>query len=177
MKHLNVFKAAIALLAVSAAGCGMPGGTSSIGPVSPAGTSGGPMSSASRQAAAPLAAPDAHKKLAGKYEGTIEWTVGSQTFSGTLETILRFHNKNILGPFRITQDSETQNYRIYGRIKSNSAGQAVIIFLVYNKAKGGYATGSGTITDGVFNAKAKTHVTGTTPSIPVTFSVTKVPKS
>ncbi|MGB6522948.1 MAG: hypothetical protein WBE83_14370, partial [Candidatus Cybelea sp.] len=79
--------------------------------------------------------------------------------------------------FRITQDSETQNYRIYGRIKSNSAGQAVIIFLVYNKVKGGYATGNGTIVNGVFNATAKTHVVGTTPSIPVKFSMTKVPKS
>ena len=177
MKHLNLFKAAIALLAVTAAGCGMPAGTSSIGPVSPAGTSGGPVSSVTRPATAQVAAPDAHHKLAGKYAGTIEWEIGSQTFSGTVETTLRFHNKNILGPFKITQDGQLQKFRIYGRVKSKTADEAVVIFLVYNKVKGGYATGTGTIINGVFDGTAKTHVVGTTPSIPVKFSMTKVPKS
>jgi hypothetical protein len=171
MNHLNLYKAAIALLAVTAAGCGMPGGTSGIGPVS---SNARPV--AAPLAAAPLAAPDAHKKLAGKYEGTIEWTIGSETISGTLSLILRFHNKNILGPFKITQNGETEHFRFYGRIKSKTANDALIIFLVYNKIKGGYATGSGNIVNGTFSADAKSKAVGSNPSIPIHFSVTKVPK-
>jgi hypothetical protein len=170
--NTSLFKAAIVLLAVSAAGCAMPGGTSN----------GGPLSSVTPQSAAPLAAPhaaapsavpDARRKLAGKYEGTIEWRLGTVAKTGTLETILRLHRKNILGPFRVTEDGVTTPLRIYGRIKSKTKEEAVIVFTIYNAKKGGYATGSGTIADGTFVGEAKSHVVGSAPSILINFSATK----
>jgi hypothetical protein len=162
--NLSLLRAATILLAVSAAGCGMPGGASSVGAPS----------SVAPQAAAPLGvAPDARKKLAGKYDGTIEWEIGTSVKSGTLDTILRLHRKNILGPFTITMDGQVEHFRLYGRIKSKTPEQAVVVFLIYNNKKGGYATGTGTIVSGVFTGKAKSHAVGSTPSIPISFSVTK----
>jgi hypothetical protein len=44
----------------------------------------GPLSSVTRQEAAPLVTPDGHnKKLAGAYSGSIEWSDGSQKYSAT----------------------------------------------------------------------------------------------
>jgi hypothetical protein len=169
--NTSLFKAAIVLLAVSAAGCAMPGG-SNVGPLS----SVTPQSTAplaAPHAAAPSAVPDARRKLAGKYEGTIEWRLGTVAKTGTVETILRLHRKNILGPFRVTEAGETTPFRIYGRIKSKTKEEAVIVFVIYNAKKGGYATGSGTIADGTFVGEAKSHVVGTAPSILINFSATK----
>jgi hypothetical protein len=163
MKDLGIFKAAIVLLAVTAAGCGMPGGTPSAGPVS----------SAARQAVAPLAAPDAaNKKFAGTYNGTIAWSIGGQTLSGTLSTILRFQLKNISGPFRMTINGHTKNYRLYGRIKSKTTEEAQIVFLIYNP-KGGYLTGTGTIGNGTFAGKAQSAPAGDQPSSSINFTATK----
>ena len=165
MKDLSIFKAAIALLALTAAGCAGQAGTPSVGP----------LSSVTRQAAAPLAEPANSKlarKLAGKYSGTIEWSKGSSTYSGTLETRLRFHYKNISGPFKITANGTTHNYRIYGRIKSKASGETQIVFLIYN-TKGGYATGNGTIANGTFAGKANSSAAGSDPLISLSFSATK----
>jgi hypothetical protein len=161
MRDLGILKAAIALLAVTAAGCGMQGGTPSVGP----------LSSAARQEAAPLAPLDANKKLAGTYNGSIEWTIGSETSSGTLEIILRFHDKNSQGPFRITVDGQTYNYRFYGKIKTKTAEEAQLVFAVYNGA-GIYVTGTGTIANGVFAGTAHSP-TGSDPAVAMKFNVTK----
>jgi|HubBroStandDraft_6_1064221.scaffolds.fasta_scaffold526520_2 hypothetical protein len=168
MKDLSIFKATIALLALSAAGCAGQAGTPSVGPPSI-----GPLSSVTRHEAAPLVTPDGHnKKLAGAYSGSIEWSDGSQKYSGTLATILRFHTKNILGPFKITANGQTHHYRIYGKLKSKTKEEAVIVFLIYN-TKGGYATGTGTIANGTFAAKATSAVTGNDPPISMKFTATK----
>jgi hypothetical protein len=162
MKDLGIFKAAIVLLAVTAAGCGMPGGTPSAGPVS----------SATRQAAAPLVAPDANRKFAGKYSGSIAWSIGGQRLIGTLETILRFRAKNIAGPFNMTINGQTRNYRLYGRIKTKTAEEAQIVLLIYN-TNGGYLTGTGTISNGTFAGRAQSAPAGDQPSTSINFSATK----
>lgn len=161
---MKVFKAAIVLLAVSAAGCGMPGGTLSA-PVSSA-TS---QQAATRQGATPLSR--SHRKLAGKYNGSIEWSEGGVMHAGTLETILRFHNKNIIGPFRITEEGQTTRYRLFGRIKSKTSEEAHIVFLVYN-TKGGFAVGTGTIANGTFAGQGNKASAGPDP-ISVNFNATK----
>jgi hypothetical protein len=74
----------------------------------------------------------------------MEWSEGSKAYSGTLQIRLRFHYKNILGPFRITANGQTHNYRFYGRMKSKTTEEALIVFLIYN-TNGGYAD-DGTIT-------------------------------
>jgi hypothetical protein len=162
MKDLGTLKAAIIFLAVTAGGCGMQGGTSSVGILSPA----------TRQEAAPLVAPDAHKNLAGIYNGSVEWSKGSKTYSGTLETRLRFHGKNILGPFKITVNGQTHGFRLYGRIKTKTAAEALIVFLIYN-TKGGYATGTGTIANSTFAGKAQTVAAGNNPGVTLDFSAVK----
>jgi hypothetical protein len=168
LKDLSIFKAVIALLAVTAGGCaGQQGGTPSVGSPNVV-----PLNSVAHQAAAPFAAPDGHnKKLAGPYNGSIEWYKGTSSFSGTVATILRFHAKNILGPFRITANGQTKHYRFYGKIKSKTKEEAVIVFLIYN-TKGGYATGTGTIVNGTFAGRAQ-NAAGSDPSIWMSFSVTK----
>lgn len=171
MKYLSLWKPTIAFLAVMAAGCGMPGGTSGSGPVG----SLTPKTSASApETAGGQMSPDARRKLAGTYNGSIEWSIGGEVKSGTLQTIVRLRTKNILGPFRITMDGVTQHFRLYGRIKSKSNGEAYIVFLVYSK-KGNYATGNGTILNGVFTGKAQSHPVGSSSTpITISFSVTKV---
>jgi hypothetical protein len=164
MKDFAIFKAAIVLLGVTVAGCAMQGGTPSAGPMS-----GAPMSSVTRQSSAQL--PDGHRKLAGKYKGTVEWFRDGQASSGSLETILRLHNKNILGPFRITVNGQTKHFRLYGRIKSKTAAEATIVFLVYN-TKGGYATGTGKIANGVFAGRANSAASAP-QNVTMTFNVTK----
>lgn len=166
MKDLGIFKVAIALLALTAAGCAGQGGTPSVGPAA--------VSSVTRQEAASVA-PDGKKKFAGKYNGPIGWSKGSVTYSGTLETILRFHYKNILGPFRITANGKTHNYRLGGRIKSKTSEEAQIVFTIYN-TKGGYATGSGTIANGTFAGTAHSVSVGEDPSVSLNFSATKSQK-
>jgi hypothetical protein len=168
VKYFNVFKATMVLSAITATGCAGQTATPSVGSPSV-----GPLSSVTRQDAAPLALPNGHNKnLAGAYNGAIEWYTGSSTLSGVVATILRFHAKNILGPFKITANGQTHHYRIYGKIKSKTKEEAKIVFLIYN-TKGGYATGTGTIVNGTFSAKAQSTVTGNDPSILMSFSVTK----
>lgn len=162
---MKVFKAAIVLLAVSAAGCGMPGGTPSAAPVSSA-TS---RQAATRQEAAPLG--HSRRDLAGKYNGSIEWSEAGVMHAGTLETILRLHNKNIIGPFRITEEGQTTRYRLFGRIKSKTSGEFNIVFLVYN-TKGGFAVGTATVANGTLAGQGSKASSGPVP-ISVNFNATK----
>ncbi len=170
MKDLGIFKAAVLLLAVSAAGCGMPGGTPSAGP----------LSSVTGQAAAPVGASREasplgfrHKPIAGKYNGSIQWTKAGTTYSGTLETNLVFNNKNILSPFKITVNGKKYPYRFYGRIKSKTKASTVIVFLVYN-THGGYATGAATIANDTFVGKAHSPAGGNGPTnVSMSFSMTR----
>jgi hypothetical protein len=160
MKRFWICETAMVLFTVTAAGCGGQGST----PVA------GGVSSLAPQAAAPLGY--GHRKLAGVYDGSIEWSRGNKTYSGTLETILRFDNKNIRGPFRITANGKTNPFRFYGRIKSKTSQEAVVVFLVYD-TKGGYLTGSGTISNGTFAGNANAKQGGDGPSVVLQFSATK----
>lgn len=171
MRKLGVLKAAALLLAAIVAGCG----GSQVGS-SAAGQGAMPSLAAGGAVAHQQAQPDVnHKEYAGTYNGTITWSVGgNSTNSVPLTTILHFHNKNILGPFRFTYNSEHLRYRLYGRVKSKSAQSMYIAFLIYNNNnnKGGFATGNGTISNGTFTGGAHT-TPGQGPGISLRFSVTK----
>ncbi len=165
MKNFSIFKAAVAILAAVAAGCaGQAGtGTPSVGPLS-----------STIQEAGPFAASGRHKQLAGMYDGSIKLFEGQKTYSGTLQIKLHFHNKNILGPFRITAHGTTVIYRLGARIQSKTSGEAQIVFIIYNR-KGGYATGSGTIANGAFAGTAHSITSANNPVSSLSFSVTKNP--
>lgn len=162
MKGLGLFSVAPALLILAAAGCGMPASVPSAGL--------GSVAPIQQSVAAPSAKHGPHKKLAGKYTGTIEWSEGGLTTSAALETILRFNFKNIRGPFRISETGqETRHLRLYGRIRSKNSETALLALAIYNKA-GNYATGNGNITNGVFFGRLKT-VHG--PAVTLQFTATK----
>ena len=152
------------LAAAVAAGCGGPGG--SLGA--------NPSANAFSAVAHPQAVVPAHgqHKYAGTYNGTLQWSTGSEAVtSAPLVTIVRFHNKNILGPFRFTFNSQKHRFRLYGRVKLKSDGVMHIAFLIYNTA-GGYATGNGTITNGTFVGKAKL-APGAGPGLTLSFTANK----
>lgn len=165
--HLGISKAALLVLALTAAGCGIQGGT-------PATPGGAPLSSLTRQGATPLgqAAPLGHRNpLAGKYTGSVDSTNGNTDLTGTLDTTLHFNNKNIRGPFRITLNGVTTKCRIYGRVKSKTSEESLIVFAIYN-LDGGYVVGNGSIKNGTLFGKAKSPP-GAVHNVTVQFTANK----
>lgn len=162
MTNFGISKIAVALLAIGAAGCAAQGGTPAAGP---------PLSSATRQQSSPVSpmhAPGKRGPLAGKYHGSISTTIGNHVSPADLDVNLRFHKMNVLTPFNITANGQTVKYRFGGWCTSKGNGQAQMVFILYN-TKGGYATGSASIVNGVFSGHAKTPA-GAVPAKSFTFS-------
>ena len=165
MKNLYIFKGAITLLALCVAGCAMQGGTPSAAP---------PLSSATQRQTSPVTpmhAPGKPGPLAGKYDGWIMWSKGTQMYSGVLGVRLRFHKMNALTAFNITANGQTVKYRFGGWCSSKGSGQAQMVFILYNP-KGGYVTGSASIMNGTFSGHGKSPA-GVYPPVWLNFSTTK----
>jgi hypothetical protein len=164
VKRRWIYEAAIALCAAAAAGCATPGGLPGSGA----------LGSAVRQPAAPAAAA-AGLKLAGRYSGSIKWTEGSKSYSGTLKTTIKVKGKDVSGPFDITVDGKTDDLSISGKITSEAKKSAHLSFDL-DDPKGRYATGTATITGKKLTGKASVPASGSKPSVSITFKATKSKK-